>query len=403
MWPHGSDEGCVMGFDFDFDTPVNRIGSHSLKWDDMASKFGAMPDDVLPMWVADMDFRSPEPVNEALRWSADQGVHGYFGDFSEFNEAFFGFMKRRHGWVGDPSWITISHGLVNAIALAVQAYSDPGDKVVVFSPVYHQFAGRIRDNDRVVLESPLRLVQGRYEMDFDLLAEQVDERTKMVLLCSPHNPGGRVWTGEELKQLAAFCIEHDLILVSDEIHQDLVYDDHTHVVTLNAAPEAADRIVTLVAPTKTFNIAGGLTGVVVIPDEALRAKYMKRKMASGALAANRLGLIASTAAYQQGEPWLDALVPYLQANRDHIDATIASEIPGVRSMPLEATYLSWIDFSGTGMEPDAVADRLRNDARIIVNPGPSFGTGGENFMRFNFACPRATLDQGLERLVKAFS
>lgn len=391
-----------MAPQFDFDTPVNRIGSHSMKWDDMASKFGAVPDGVLPMWVADMDFRSPEPVNDALRWAADQGVHGYFGDFSEFNDAFLGFMKRRHGWEGDPDWMTTSHGLVNAIGLAVQAYSDPGDKIVIFSPVYHQFAGRIRDNDRVVVESPLCLIQGRYEMDFDLLAEQVDDRTKMIMLCSPHNPGGRVWSLEELQRLASFCIEHDLILLSDEIHQDLVYEGYEHTVTLNAAPEAANRIVTLLAPTKTFNIAGALTGIVVIPDEQLRAKYSKRKSASGALAPNRLGLIASTAAYQHGEAWLDALVPYLQANRDHLDATIAAEIPGVRPMFLEATYLSWIDFSGTGLAPEVISDKLRNEARIIVNPGPSFGTGGEAYMRFNFACPRSTLDQGLERLTKAF-
>ena len=385
----------------DFDEPIDRRGTHAAKWDSMSGRLGSYPEDTIPMWVADMDFRAAPAVNEALRWAADHGVHGYFGDFGEFYRAFLTFMERRHRWRGEEEWLTTTHGLVTAIGFCVQAYSEPGDGVAIFSPVYHMFANTIRANDRRAIESPLKNVQGRYEMDLEDLASRIDDRTKMVLLCSPHNPGGRVWTEAELAALIEFCETRDLILISDEIHQDLVYDGAKHIVTMNVKPSAADRIVTLLAPTKTFNIAGGLTGVVAIPNEELRARFAKRKAAAGNLAANRLGVLVSTAAYAEGYVWLDALVPYLQANRDRLDAVVA-EIPGLRSMPLEATYLSWIDFSETGLGFEEVDDRLRNHARIAVNPGPSFGPGGETFMRFNFACRRETLDTALARLAEAF-
>ncbi|MDJ0686420.1 MAG: MalY/PatB family protein [Alphaproteobacteria bacterium] len=390
-----------MTKDFDFDEPIDRRGTHSSKWDAFSGRLGAYPEDTIPMWVADMDFRAAPAVNEALRWAADHGVHGYFGDFGDFHRAFLDFMERRHRWRGQEEWLITTHGLVNAIGLCVQAFSEPGDGVAIFAPVYHMFANTIRANDRRAVESPMKNVQGRYEMDLEDLSARIDDRTKMVMLCSPQNPGGRVWTEEELLAVIEFCEERDLILISDEIHQDLVYPGAKHRVTMNVKPSAADRIVTLLAPTKTFNIAGGLTGVVAIPNEELRARFEKRKAASGALAPNRLGLLVSTAAYAEGDAWLDALVPYLQASRDRLDAVVA-EIPGLRSMHLEATYLAWIDFSETGLSFEEIDERLRTHARIAVNPGPSFGPGGETFMRFNFACRRAILDTALERLAATF-
>ena len=387
---------------FDFDEVVERRGTHSVKWDGMKARFGLDDPDLIPMWVADMDFRSPPAVGEAIRALCDNGVHGYFGDDADYKAAITGWMRDRHGWEVDPGWIGSVHGLVAGIGLCVQALTEPGDGVAVFSPVYHMFSTTVRAAGRVLIESPLREVQGRYEMDLDDLLGRVDARTKMVLLCSPHNPGGRVWSVEELRALAAFCAERDLILVSDEIHHDLVFSEATHTVTAAAAPEIADRLVTLTAPTKTFNIAGALTGNVIAADDVLRDRLNRTRAGFGAGAVNRFGVIAATAAYAEGAPWLDALVPYLQANRDHLQDAVARHMPGVRAMPLEATYLAWLDFRGTGLSPEEARAKVEGEAKIVVNKGPTFGEGGTGWLRFNFACPRPTLDRAIERLAQAF-
>ncbi len=387
---------------FDFDNVIDRRNTHSVKWDGIQHVLPDPADDTIPMWVADMDFPSPPSVNRAVMELAEHGIHGYFGDPDAYYAALTGWLKTRHGWEIEPAWVQHAHGLVNALGMCVQAYSEPGDGVVVFSPVYHMFGNTVRANDRKLIESPLHQVQGRYEMDLDRLAQQIDKDTKLILFCSPHNPGGRVWTERELKDLADFCIEHDLILISDEVHQDLVYEGHKHLPIATVAPQIEDRLVTLVAPSKTFNVAGALSGSVITANPALHQAYAKRKAASGAIAPNRFGMVVSTAAYAGGAEWLDALLPYLQGNRDRIDAVLASEIPGARSMPLESTYLAWVDFSETGLTPEDVNDRIERKARIAINRGDRFGSGGESWARFNFACPRATLDQALERLVGAF-
>lgn len=387
--------------EFDFDEIVERRGTHSSKYDGMAGRFGLSGDDLIPMWVADMDFRAPPPVNQAIQALVDHGVHGYFGDDTEMKDAVVGWLTDRHGWTPEPEWITTTHGLVSAIGLAIQAMSEPEDGIIVFSPVYHMFGNTVRATGRRLIESPLNEIQGRYEMDFDRLDAQA-EGARIVLLCSPHNPGGRVWRREELRQLAEFCEYRNLILISDEIHMDLVFPESTHTMTALAAPQIMDRLVTLVAPTKTFNLAGALTGFPIISNPDLRAKFMAIKAACGLSSANRFGAIAATAAYQHGAPWLDALIPYLQANRDRMHQAVTESLPGVRSMPLEATYLAWLDFSGTGLSPKQALDKVNQKARIVVNAGPSFGTGGENWLRFNFACPHTILDTAIGRLVDVF-
>ena len=368
----------------------------------MGARFGLAADDLIPMWVADMDFRSPPAVNDAIRDLVDHGVHGYFGDDAAMKDAVAGWLETRHGWRPQTDWISAVHGLVSGIGLTVQALTEPGDGIIIFAPVYHMFANTIRAGGRRVIESPLREIQGRYEMDFDGL-DDMAEGARMVLLCSPHNPGGRVWSVEELRQLADFCQRRDLILVSDEIHMDLVFSESTHVMTAKAAPEILDRLVTLVAPTKTFNIAGALTGFPIISNPDLRAKFMAQKAACGLGAVNRFGAIAATAAYQHGAPWLDALLPYLQANRDRLDQAVAENLPGVRSMHLEATYLAWLNFADTGLSPEDALAKVNQDARIVVNAGPSFGLGGDTWLRFNFACARQTLDTAIDRLIAAFN
>lgn len=387
---------------FDFDTVIDRRGTHSVKWDGMGARFGLTAEDQIPMWVADMDFPAPPSVNEAIQRLVDHGVHGYYGNDSTMREAVCDWYRTRHDWEIDPDWLGWVHGLVAGIGFAIQAFTEKGDGVVVFSPVYHMFGNTVRAAGRTLIESELKQVQGRYEMDLDQLAEDLPDNARMVLFCSPHNPGGRVWTREEIGALAEFCEARGLILVSDEIHCDLVYSGATHVPTASAAPGVMDRLVTLIAPTKTFNIAGSLTGCVAISNPEMRKKFADAKAAVGSGAANRFGMTAAEAAYRGGADWLDALIPYLQANRDHLDTAVAQHMPGVRSMKLEATYLAWLDFSGLGKDMAEVTKMVEHEARIAVNKGGTFGKGGDNWLRFNFACPRATLDEAIARLAEVF-
>lgn len=385
---------------FDFDEIIDRRGTHCSKWDMMQPLYGVSPEDGLAMWVADMDFRPPPSVTEALRAELEHGVHGYFGDDRAWKAAVAGWMARRHGWEVEAPWIATTHGLVAGFSLCLQAFSQPGDGVILFTPVYHAFHRIIRASGRELVQSPLVERHGRYAMDLDALAATLTGQEKVLVLCSPHNPGGTVWTREELVEVAEFCRTHDLVLISDEIHQDLVFAGSKHVPMPLAAPNSLDRLVMLTAPTKTFNIAGALTGNVIIPDESLRKRFAAVQLASGG-SPNRFGVLAATAAYAGGDAWVDALCVYLAGNAAAFDAGLDA-IPGVRSMTLEGTYLAWVDFSGTGMTPEEVQRRIEKGARIAASHGGTFGLGGESFMRFNLATPRARIDEAVGRLQAAF-
>lgn len=384
-----------------FDEVIDRRGTHSAKWDAMEAVYGVSPDGGIPMWVADMDFRPPQAVTDVLQGAVDHGVHGYYAGDATYKAAVCSWMARRHGWEVDPSWISTTHGLVAAVALTLQAFTEAGDGVILFTPVYHAFAKMVKNNGRKIVEAELVQADGRYEMDLDALEASLDGSEKMVVLCSPHNPGGRVWSVAELRALADFCVKHDLILVADEIHHDLVFGTHKHTVTALAAPEISDRLVTLVAASKTFNLAGGMTGAVVIADEALRAKFSTAHQAAGD-SPNRYGKLMTEAAYNEGEPWLKELIAYLEENRRIFDDGV-NAIPGVKSMTLESTYLAWVDFSNTGMAMDEVKNRVQSSAKIAANYGETFGKGGEQFLRFNLGCPRSVVEDAVERLQKAFA
>lgn len=384
-----------------FDEIIDRHGTHSVKWDMMEKLYDVPADDGISMWVADMDFRAPDCVQDAVKRLHDHGVYGYFGDDSAYRAAICWWMENRHGWAVDPAAIFTTHGLVNGTAMCVDTFTAPGDGVVLFTPVYHAFAKVIRANGRRVVECPLALRDGRYEMDFAAYDALIDDKTRMVILCSPHNPGGRVWTRTELDQVAEFARRHDLVLVSDEIHHDLVMPGHTHIPMAHI-DGIADRLVMMTATTKTFNIAGSHAGNVIIPDEKLRKAFGDR-MAGLGLSPNAFGLHMATAAYSpEGAAWVDELVTYLDGNRRLFDDAI-NAIPGLASMPLESTYLAWVDFSGTGMERTEFTKRVEQGAHIAANHGPTFGTGGEQFLRFNIATPRALVQQAVERMTKAFS
>jgi cystathionine beta-lyase len=386
----------------DFDRVINRFGSHSVKWDMMEAAYGVPAQDGIAMWVADMDFQPPQCVQDAIAKMGETGVYGYYGDETDYRNAICWWMQNRHGWQVDPSWIFTTHGLVNGTAMCVDAYTKPGDGVVLFTPVYHAFARVIRAADRHVVECPLEQVDGLYRMNFDAYDAMMTGREKMIILCSPHNPGGRVWTRDELQQVADFAKRHDLILVSDEIHHDLVFSGHRHTVMDLVDPSIRDRLVMMTATTKTFNIAGSHSGNVIIPDDALRATFAGRMNALG-ISPNSFGLFMAEAAYSpEGAEWLDALIDYLEGSRKLFDQTI-NEIPGLQSMPLQSTYLAWVDFSGTGMARDEFTKRVEQDARIAANHGPTFGTGGDTYLRFNLATPRSVVETACTRLKEAFA
>jgi cystathionine beta-lyase len=389
-----------MSLDHPFDEIIDRRGTHCVKWDMMEPIYGVSPEDGLAMWVADMEFRPPQVVTDALRRMTEHGVYGYFGDESRYRAAIRWWMAERHGWDVRDEWMFTTHGLVNGTAMCVDAYTAPGDGVVLTTPVYHAFAKVIRAAGRRVAEMPLALREGRYEMDFDAWDAAMTGDERMMILCSPHNPGGRVWTPEELRGVAEFARRHDLILVSDEIHHDLVMPGHRHTPMAHIEG-MGDRLVMMTAATKTFNVAGAHVGNVIIADEALRARFAGRMAALG-MSPNSFGLHMVTAAYSpEGAAWVDALVGYLDGNRRVFDAAVDA-IPGLRSMALEATYLAWVDFSGTGMAREEFTARVERDARICVNHGPSFGLGGESWLRFNLAAPRSVVEDAAGRLARAF-
>ncbi len=385
----------------DFDKQIDRRGTHSLKWDSMERIYGVSPEDGLSMWVADMDFHPPACVQDAVKSMHDHGVYGYYGEDGAYLDAICWWMKTRHNWQIDPSWVFSTHGLVNGTGLCVDAFTQPGEGVVLFTPVYHAFARVIRAAGREVVECPLVNNNGRHELDFDAYDAQMTGNERMLIFCSPHNPGGRVWSRGELAALAAFAKRHQLIIVSDEIHHDLTMPGHTHLPTA-AIDGIEDRLITMTASTKTFNIAGSHIGNVIIADPDLRAQFARRMGALG-MSPNSFGLFMATAAYStDGAAWVDALRDYLDGNRKVLDAGL-NAIPGVKSMMLESTYLSWVDFNGTGMSADEIHNRVQDQAKIAANHGSSFGLGGENWLRFNIGTPRANVEKAVARMTAAFS
>lgn len=388
---------------FDFDRVIERRGTHSTKWDMTAKLSGITAPDALPMWVADMDFAAPPGVTAALKAEVERKTHGYYADTGSWAEALTEWLKKRHALKIDPAWVSPTPGIVSGLGLILQATTEPGDEVVVFPPAYHAFRKIILANERRILDAQLVQNAGRYEMDLAALKKKLTPRTKIVFFCSPHNPGGTCWSEVEIRALAAFCAEHDLILVSDEIHCDLVFSGAKHIPTITAAPEIKDRLISCYAATKTFNLAGAHVGACVTSNPGIKKKLDARIQASGLGSYNLFGMIATEAAWRTGEAWLNALLPYLEGNRDILAGRLQSAAPGARAMRLDATYLAWVDFSGTGLPPKEVAARVADKARIFASPGQQFGPGGESWLRFNFATPRPILEEALGRLDAAFA
>ena len=384
-----------------FNTRIDRRNKNSSKWDMMERLYGLSSDDGLAMWTADSDYPTAPCVREAIQEAVDHGIFGYGWANDDYLKAIQWWMKNRHGWDIETDWILSAQGLGHAIAMSLDVWTDKGDAVAIFTPVYHEFANKIKKSGRVVTECPLVLDGERYVLDLEDAKSRLTGREKMLIWCSPQNPSGRVWTGDELRAVANFARDNGMLMISDEIHHDLVYKGETFVPLHVASPETVENTVYVTAASKTFNIAGLRTGNLIIPDEKLRAD-MRNRINEMDYQPNTMGIRAITAAYSpEGAVWADAQVAHLTEMRDLLHAGL-SDIPGVRCTPLQATYLAWVDFSGTGMSDAEIKARFLDDAKIAVSAGPTFGTGGENFMRINFATQRHVVEEAVRRIQAAF-
>ena len=346
-----------------------------------------------------MDFRVADPIIDALKNKADFGVLGYDKQSSTYFDAVASWFTRRFNWTPKKEWLVTTSGVVPAINYAIKALTSEDDAIIIQTPVYYPFTNAIKTNKRKLVESPLVLGGGHYEMDLDDFEKKiVDNNVKMFIFCTPHNPVGRVWTIDELKAVGEICKKHNLFVVADEIHCDFTYGDHRHTMFIDACPEIADRVISCTAPSKTFNLAGLQTSNIWIPGEDVREKFNAELATTGFFGSNSMGLIACEAAYSQGEEWFDQCKSYIYDNYLFLKDFIEEKIPSLRVQELEGTYLAWVDFSALGLTPEEVDDIMINKAGLWLDEGKIFGTGGENFQRFVLACPRATLEEALNRL-----
>ena len=385
-----------------FDTVINRRGTNSSKWDKMEVLYGVSNKIGISMWVADMDFNPPSCIQKAVKSYTDHGVYGYYGDDSAYREAICWWQKNRHGWSIESDWIFSSHGLVNGTALCIDAFTKQDEGVVLFTPIYHSFFKILKASNRPVTQCPLQQKNGRYRLDLGLYDSLMTGKEKLLIWCSPHNPSGRVWQHDELREIVDFAKRHDLIIISDEIHQDIVLPGYKHTPLALIDSEIEDRLIMMNAPTKTFNIAGSHNGNVIIPDPGLRAIFQNKMLALG-ISPNSFGVIMTQAGYcPEGAAWVDSLIRYLDENRRLFEEAMNS-IPGIYAMPLEATYLSWVDFTETGLPRNEIFKRVYSEAQIAANDGDTFGLGGTKHLRFNLATQRTNISEAIRRLAKSFS
>jgi cystathionine beta-lyase len=380
----------------DFDAILDRRATESSKW----HKF---PADVLPLWVADMDFRSPEPVIRALRERVEHGVFGYGVEQPEFYEVIGDRLLKRYGWRVSPEAILTLPGVIPGFNLAARAVAGPGDGVLCATPLYPPLL-RVAPNLQLSSdEAPLAQdADGRYAIDWDALERAAGPRTRFLLLCNPHNPVGRVYTREELARLADLALRRGLAIVSDEIHCDLLFDGRRHVPIASLDPEVERRTFTFIAPSKTWNLPGLKASIAIVPDPALRARFVAQQL-DLVKAVNALGYVAMLAAYRDGQPWLDEALAYLERNRDAVTAAVRRDMPGVRVAPPEATYLAWLDCRRAGIPGGDPYAFFLERAKVALNDGRTFGRGGDGFVRLNFATPRAILDEALGRMAAALA
>ena len=383
-----------------FDKIIDRRNTRCLKYDFAVEQ--NMPADVLPLWVADMDFETSSYIEDAIIERAKHAIYGYSEVKTPYFDILKKWMQKHHDWDIQRKWLVKTPGVVFALAMAVKAYTEPGDAVLIQQPVYYPFSEVIKDNGRNVVSNTLYLGEdNRYHIDFEDFEQKiVDHKIKLFLLCNPHNPVGRVWTKEELTRLGDICVKHHVTVVSDEIHEDFVFKGK-HQVFANIKKEYEEITVTCTAPSKTFNIASLMISNILIPNPELKRKFKHQMDAAGISQLNVLGLVACEAAYEHGEEWYQAMKAYVKENIEFVKQYVEEQLPGVNMVEHEGTYLVWLDFRGTGLSVEELDDKIINQAKLWLDSGKIFGSCGEGFQRINVACPRKVLEEALERIKNA--
>lgn len=385
-----------------FDQVVNRKGTKSVKWDPQALKGIFGEEDLLPLWVADMDFQAPKAVIEAMQEEVAHGIFGYSKRGDRYYQNIIDWYKKRFDWEIKREWMVFTPGVVSAVNYVLQAFLEKDEGVIIQEPVYYPFKKAIKNNGCRVVNNPLKYQQGKYEIDFEDFEEKAkDPSTKLFILCSPHNPVGRVWKREELYHLGEICLAHDVLILSDEIHHDLVYEKGAHQVFANLDSKFENNIITTTAPSKTFNLAGLMSAHVIIKNDSLQRRYRHVLQINHIGKQTPISMAAVEAAYGKGEPWLEALLTYLQENIRLIDTMLKRHLPKASFTPPDATYLAWIDLRGYIRDGKKLEEKMIKKGKVAFDGGTWFGEGGDGFVRINFACPRKILEEGLERMIKA--
>ena len=387
---------------YNFDEVIDRSGTGAMKWDPDNLKLMFGHEDVLPFWIADMDFEVAEPIVEALRKRVEHKIYGYTGRTQSYYDSIVNWTKRRFGWDIKREWIEYTPGIVPAINYLVQAFCAPGDKVLIQQHVYYPFANAIRNNGCQVVVNTLKHVGDSYEIDFDDFEEKVkDPRVKMFVLCSPHNPVSRVWTEEELTKIGELCLANDVLVISDEIHNDLVYSGHKHIMFGAIKEEFAQNSVTCTAPSKTFNLAGMTSSNIIIPNRDIMAKFREQLERNCVTLQSPLSMVAVEAAYNEGEEWLEQLLSYLEGNIKFMKEYLGEHLPKAKLIDVQATYLAWLDLRDYETDGEKLQDWITKEGKVALDGGTWFGEGGSGFVRINFACPIELLEEGLSRICKA--
>jgi len=381
---------------YDFDRVIDRRNTYSIKYDP-ASR--GKPDDVLPLWVADMDFAAPPCVIDALTSHATHGIFGYSEPDAAYFSVIRNWFEKRFNWSVEREWLTITPGVVTALYIAVRALTEPSDGIVIQQPVYYPFESSVRQTGRKLLINELVYNDGRYTVNFDDFEDKIKE-AKLFVMCNPHNPASRVWTGDELVRMGEICLRHNVTVIADEIHQDFIFSGHKHLVFAALDPRFADITVTCTAPSKTFNLAGLSHANIFISNETLRGKFKQEYARCGLSQPGVMGLVACKAAYQDGEDWLDQLIVYLSGNMSLIKEFLRTRVPKIKFIEPEGTYLAWLDCSGLGLSARELDTLITEKCKLWLSSGRSFGKGGEGFQRMNAACPRSVLSEALQRLKK---
>lgn len=385
---------------YDFDNIINRKNTNSLKYDFARERL--MPEDILPLWVADMDFKTAPAIINRLKNTVDHGIYGYSDSKADYYETVSNWYEKHFGYKIKNSWIIKTPGVVFAIAMAIRALTDAGDSVLIQNPVYYPFSEVIRDNDRVLINNSLVRKENKYEIDFeDFEKKIVDNNVKLFILCSPHNPVGRVWNEWKLRKLGDICIKHNVYIVSDEIHSDFVYPGYKHIMLNTLSKEYEKITITCTAPSKSFNLAGLQISNIIIPNGEIRKKIKKEISKVGYSQVGIMGIIACQAAYEEGEEWLEELKKYIYSNLGYLRKYLEEKIPEIELVEPEGTYLVWLDCSKLGISGKELKEFIVHKAGLWLDVGHIFGKEGDNYIRINIACPKAILDKALCQLEKA--